>query len=52
MKGVPSAAMPATVRSMTSLMISETCSLETIPAGLWAPMPPVFGPASSSPIRL
>jgi hypothetical protein len=50
--GTPSAAMAVIVRSSTSVRIRSAVAPSTNGTGVYAPMPPVFGPASSSPTRL
>ena len=52
MYGMPSAAMPATAGRITSRMMRACTSGVTTGAGEYAPMPPVFGPSSSSRRRL
>ena len=49
---MPSAAMPAIAGTMTSRMMRACTVGVTTGAGEYAPMPPVFGPASPSPSRL
>ena len=52
MYGVPSRARPRTVGTMTSRMMRSCIAGVTTGAGEYAPMPPVFGPASPSSRRL
>ena len=49
---MPSAAMPFTAGTMISRMMRACTAGVTTGAGEYAPMPPVFGPASPSSSRL